>query len=131
MKELLVILCIAVCIYADTPWFPDVRVSTDEPWDTLNQAESCFDVFGDTIVVICNTAERGRIPNAPCAYSFDRGQTFTSVPFSDTTTGWIRHTDPVLVIDDSGYVHVIIQFEAHLVRHYRSRDGGQTLLTMV
>jgi len=48
-------------LQADAPWIANIRVSTDEPWDTLNQGESCFAVYGDSIFSICNTAERGDV----------------------------------------------------------------------
>ena len=84
---LLFILLFSTSLYANIPWIPNVRVSTDVPWDTLNQGESCFDVYGDSIFSICNTAERANVPIAPYAYSFDAGQTFTQIPFTDNTTG--------------------------------------------
>lgn len=126
MKKLCVLpLMLVVLLYADTPWISNVRVSNDVVWDSLNQGESCFAIWGDTIVSICNTAERGNIPIAPYAYSFDGGQTFTQIPFTDLTGGtW--HTDPVIAIDDSGYVHMLIQFSISRLKHYLSRDGGQT-----
>lgn len=127
MKKLFVLVIgLAVLIYADAPWIPNVRVSIDEPWDTLNQGESCLAVYGDTIVSICNTAERGQVPVAPYAYSFDAGQTFTQIPFTDNTTGIGWHTDPVIAFDDSGHVHMLIQFSVSMLKHYLSRDGGQT-----
>jgi hypothetical protein len=113
-------------VHADEPWIDNVRVSTDEPWDSLNQGESCFAVWGDSIYSICNTAERGIIPIAPYAYSFNSGQTFTQIPFTDMTSGIIWHTDPVIGVDDSGHVHMLIQFSSTLMKHYLSRDGGQT-----
>jgi len=127
MKLLMVttILCFAF-LHADAPWNASIRVSTDEPWDTLNQGESCFAVWGDSIFSICNTAERGVIPIAPYAYSFNAGQTFTQIPFTDLTSGIIWHTDPVIGVDDSGHVHMLIQYSATLMKHYLSRDGGQT-----
>jgi hypothetical protein len=111
---------------ADAPWSPNVRVSTDEPWDSLNQGESCFAVYGDSVMSVCNTAERGSVPNAPYSFSFDAGQTFTQIPFIDLSSGIIWHTDPVIGVDDSGHVHMIIQYSAVLIKHYLSRDGGQT-----
>jgi len=126
MKKIFVILfVIAALIYADAPWLPNVRVSTDQPWDTLDQGESWMAVYGDTIVSICNTAQRGDVPVAPYAYSFNGGTSFTSVPFTDNTTGIIWHTDPLITFDDSGYVHMIIQYSVNMLKHYLSRDGGQ------
>jgi hypothetical protein len=128
MKRIfLFVLILALFAFADYPWFENVRVSTDEPWDTLNQGESCFDVFGDTIVSICNTAERGDIANAPYAYSWDEGETFSQYAFNDSVStgiGW--HTDPVIEFDDSGHVHMLIQYSSNFMNHYYSKDGGMT-----
>jgi hypothetical protein len=121
-----VMLVFFTLLRADAPWDTNVRVSTDEPWDSLNQGESCFTVWGDSIYSVCNTAERGSVPNAPYAHSFNAGQTFTQTPFIDLSSGIIWHTDPVIGADDSGYVHLLIQFSATLMKHYLSTDGGQT-----
>ncbi len=126
MKALLILLALITLLHADPPWETNIRVSTDEPWDSLNQGESCFAVYGDSIFSVCNTAERGSIPIAPYAYSFDAGQTFTQIPFTDLTSGIIWHTDPVIGVDDSGHVHMLMQYSATLMKHYLSRDGGQT-----
>jgi hypothetical protein len=127
MRKLFIFLfAIALFAYADAPWIPNVRVSTDQPWDTLDQGESWMAVYGDTIVAICNTAQRGSVPIAPYAYSFNSGTSFTSIPFTDTVAGIIWHTDPLIAFDDSGYVHMIIQFSSNRLKHYLSRDGGQT-----
>lgn len=127
MKKISVILFVTVLfVYADAPWIPNVRVSTDQPWDTLDQGESWMAVYGDTIVAICNTAQRGQVPNAPYAYSFNSGTSFTSVPFIDWSVGITWHTDPLIGFDDSGHVHMIIQYSTYQLNHYLSRDGGQT-----
>jgi hypothetical protein len=126
MKMTVVILVAGMLfLFADAPFIPNVRVSTDQPWDTLDQGESWMAVYGDTIVSICNTAQRGSVPIAPYAYSFNGGNSFTSVPFTDNTTGIIWHTDPLIEFDDSGHVHMIIQFSVNQLKHYLSRDGGQ------
>lgn len=122
----IMLLAFCVSLWADPPWTANIRVSTDEPWDTLNQGESCFAVWGDSIFSICNTAERATVPIAPYAYSFNSGQTFTQIPFTDMTSGITWHTDPVIGVDDSGHVHMLIQYSATLMKHYLSRDGGQT-----
>ncbi len=122
----IMLLAFFISLRADPPWAANIRVSTDEPWDTLNQGESCFAVWGDSIFSICNTAERATVPIAPYAYSFSSGQTFTQIPFTDMTSGIIWHTDPVIGVDDSGHVHMLIQYSATLMKHYLSRDGGQT-----
>ncbi len=126
-KATILSLACAIILYADAPWISNVRVSVEEPWDTLNQGESCFAVYGDSIFSICNTAERiYYVPIAPYAYSFDAGQSFSQIPFTDNTTGIAWHTDPLIGVDDSGYVHMFIQFSAEFINHYLSRDGGLT-----
>lgn len=125
-RSILTVLTFTLFLFADAPWLTNVRVSTDVGWDNLNQGESCFALYGDTIVSVCNTAERASVPIAPYSYSFDAGQTFTQIPFSDLSTGIIWHTDPVIGIDDSGHVHMLIQYSAEFINHYFSRDGGQT-----
>lgn len=115
-----------IMLYGDYPWVPNVRVSVEAPWDTLNQGESCFAIWGDSIFSIANTAERGQVATAPYAYSFNGGESFTQYPFIDSTTGIIWHTDPVIEVDDSGHVHMLIQFSLNLLNHYLSTDGGQT-----
>ncbi|RKX71718.1 hypothetical protein DRP53_00600 [candidate division WOR-3 bacterium] len=122
----LILLFLALGLYADYPWSPNVRVSVEAPWDTLNQGESCFAIWGDSIFSVCNTAERGRVATAPFAYSYDGGQSFTQYPFIDSSTGITWHTDPVIEVDDSGRVHMLIQFQINLLNHYLSTDGGQT-----
>ncbi len=126
MKKILFILISIGFVFSSPPWIPNVRVSTDVPWDTLNQGESCFALWKDSIYSICNTAERGSVPIAPYSYSFNGGTSFTQIPFTDASTGIIWHTDPVIGVDDSGHVHMIIQFSTSLLRHYLSRNGGLT-----
>ena len=119
-------LALATSLHADAPWVTNTRVSTDVPWDTLNQGESCFDVYGDSVFSVCNTAERSSVPIAPYSYSFDEGASFTQIPFTDNSAGIIWHTDPVIGVDDSGHVHMLIQYSLNFIRHYLSRDGGLT-----
>ena len=126
MMRLALILFAAGLLSADYPWIQNVRVSVEAPWDTLNQGESCFALWGDSIFSVCNTAERGQVATAPYAYSFDGGLSFTQYPFIDSSTGIIWHTDPVIEVDDSGHVHMLIQFSLDLLNHYFSTDGGQT-----
>ncbi len=127
MKNIIFITTLfALAVYADAPWQPNVRVSTQVPWDTLDQGESCFDVCGDSIFAVCNTAQRGTDPNDPFAYSLDHGKSFIQIPFVDEKAGSTWQTDPVITVDDSGHLHMLIQFSASFFNHYLSRDGGKT-----
>jgi len=124
MKKIIISIFTISVILADQPWIQNVRVSTDVVWDTLNQGESCFTVWKDSIFAICNTAERADVPIAPYAYSFDGGSSFVQIPFTDWSTGITWHTDPLIGVDDSGNVHMVIQFYMDMLNHYISRDGG-------
>lgn len=125
-KTALFLLALGTFLYADAPWQPNIRVSVEMPWDTLDQGESCFDIFGDSLFSACNTAQRGQDPNDPFAYSLDNGQSFIQIPFVDDNAGSTWLTDPIVGVDDSGHVHMIIQFSADFMNHYFSRDGGLT-----
>jgi len=125
-KKIISLLILSISLFANPPFLPNVRVSSNVPWDTLNQGETAMAIWKDSIYMISNTAERGSVPIAPFAYSYNGGQSFVQVPFTDASTGIIWHTDPVIGIDDSGHVHMLIQFSTSLLKHYLSRDGGQT-----
>ncbi len=115
-------------LFTDYPFMPNVKISAD-PGPTLNQGESSFAVSssGDSIFVACNTNERGSYAALPFAASYDGGTTFpTNYNFVDNSVGITWHTDPVVGIDDSGYVHLLVQFSIYVIRHYLSRDGGHT-----
>ncbi|NPB03291.1 MAG: exo-alpha-sialidase [Thermotogae bacterium] len=113
-------------ILGDYPFSPNVRISTD-PDTTLNQGESSFAVSGDSIFVACNTNERGSYPALPFSRSINGGSSFDlDYNFRDDETGIVWHTDPVVAVDDSNYVHLLVQFNVYLIRHYLSYDGGIT-----
>ncbi len=127
MKKIIIFLLgFPILLFTDPPFIPNIRVSSDVPWDTLNQGETDMAVWKDSIYLISNTAERSNISTAPFAYSYDGGQNFTQYPFIDWQTGITWHTDPVIGIDDSGHIHMLIQFYTYLLNHYLSRDGGKT-----
>ncbi len=113
-------------VFADAPWSPNIRVSTEIAWDTVDQGESSFDVYGNEIYTICNTAQRGKDPNAPFAYSLESTPNFIQLPFVDDPSGTMWLTDPIIEVDDSGHVHLILQFDMNFMNHYLSRDGGLT-----
>ncbi len=127
MKRALVLLLLGVPLLADPPFTPNVRVSQDPPNLTVNQGESSFAVWHDSIYVVCNIAERSVYPMIPFARSISNGDSFElHYEFIDQSTGITWHTDPVIAVDDSGHVHMLVQFSVDLIRHYLSRDGGIT-----
>jgi hypothetical protein len=82
-KILVIIFVLAVAVYADAPWIPNVRVSVDEPWDTLNQGESCFGVYGGLHVTCYH---RPSLFSFRYQYSPDAGATFNpGIRVSDTS----------------------------------------------
>ena len=128
LKRTLIAVSVIVGIgFSDQPFMPNVRVSVDPPNYTVNQGESSFTVWKDSIYVICNIAERSVYAMIPFARSIDGGDTFDlHYNFIDNTTGITWHTDPVIGVDDSGHVHMLVQFSTDLIKHYLSRDGGVT-----
>jgi len=115
-----------ILLLADLPFYPNVRVSNDNQ-QIINQGESSFVVYKGHIYVICNIAERSTIPAIPFSRSDDLGNSFPiNYNFVDNTTGVTWHTDPVIGIDDSGYIHMIVQFYTYYIKHYLSKDGGLT-----
>lgn len=115
-------------LLSDYPFSPNVRISSD-PERVLNQGESSFAVSasGDSIYVACNTNERGSYAALPFAASYDGGTSFpNNYNFRDNSVGITWHTDPVVGVDDSGYVHLLVQFSTYVIKHYLSRDGGRT-----
>jgi hypothetical protein len=120
------LLALSIMIYADAPWSTNILVSAEIAWDTLDQGESSFDVFGDSIYAVCNTAQRGSVPTEPFAYSLDYGQSFVQIPFYDETNNSTWQTDPIIEVDDAGDIHMLIQFGSSVMNHYLSQDAGQT-----
>jgi len=115
-----------IILFLNPPFYPNVRVSNEQN-QILNQGESSFVVYNGHIYVICNIAERNSIPAIPFSRSDDYGNSFPLYyNFVDNTTNITWHTDPVIGIDDSGYVHMIVQFYTNYIKHYLSKDGGLT-----
>lgn len=120
------LLFLSIMIQADAPWDPNTLVSAAVSWDTLDQGESSFDVFGDSVYAVCNTAQRGSVPSEPFAYSLDHGQSFVQIPFYDETNNSTWQTDPIIEVDAAGNIHMIIQFGTAIINHYLSEDAGKT-----
>ncbi len=115
-----------ILVLSDYPFMPNVRIS-DDPSITLNQGESSFAVYGDSIFAVCNIAERSSYPAIPFGRSIDGGASFEpNYNFRDNSTGIIWHTDPVIVVDHLGRLHMIVQFNTAYIKHYLSIDGGMT-----
>jgi hypothetical protein len=112
-------------IYADPPFIPNIRAVNSA--DTINEGESCLALFGDNIYLICNVNERNRIPIIPFGKSTNQGLSWSpTFPFRDNSVGIVWHTDPVLLTDTLGYLHMFIQYSTTVIRHYLSTDGGNT-----
>jgi hypothetical protein len=125
---LLLLLLAAAAAFANPPFAPNVRVSDDAGGQVINQGESDFAVYrGQYIYSCCNLAERSTVAMIPYAWSTNGGTSFApNIPFNDPTPGNPWHTDPAIGVDDSGYVHMIVQYSTASLYHYFSRNGGQT-----
>jgi hypothetical protein len=128
MKRLpcILILLIAAACLANPPFAPNVKVSDDAGGQVINQGESDFTVWhGQAIYSCCNLAERSTIAMIPYAWSTNGGTSFMpNLPFNDPTPGNPWHSDPVIGVDDSGHVHMLVQYSTVSIYHYFSTNGG-------
>ncbi len=118
------LLALSTSAFADPPWSEAVKAA--DVGDTINEGESCLAFDGDCIYCICNVAERADVPVIPYGRSTDAGQTWTTTWWVDSTGPSLWHSDPIILTDDTGYVHMFVQFSSILIRHYLSVDSGQT-----
>jgi hypothetical protein len=109
---------------ADAPWTDNVKAA--DVANYINEGESCIAFHGDYVYCISNCNERGTYAVIPYGRSTDGGETWTTTWWVDSTGPSLWHSDPVLLTDDTGYVHMFIQFSAMLIRHYLSTDNGLT-----
>lgn len=126
MKILMGTLLFASFLFADAPFLPNVRIS-DDAGQVVNQGESCLTAYQNHLYTLCNIAERSYIPMIPFTHSGTRGTNWDPDEiFIDYSTGITWHTDPSVAVDDSGHVHMLVQFYTDYTKHYLSRDHGQT-----
>ena len=121
-----VIACLVLAgfAFADAPWSDNLKSA--DVGDTINEGESCIAFYGDYVYCICNIAERSRVAVIPYGRSTDGGQTWNTTWWKDPTGPDQWHSDPVILTDDTGYVHMFVQFSTDLIRHYLSTDNGLT-----
>jgi hypothetical protein len=126
MKYLLVLapVLFVTFAFADPPWTRAVEAA--DCGDTINEGESCIASDGSYIYCICNTNERNRFAVIPYGRSTDGGATWNTIWWKDPSVGISWHSDPVLLRDDTGYVHMFVQFSTTVERHYLSTDHGVT-----
>ena len=131
MKRLTIIALLGIffvsgSLFADPPFLPNVRIS-DDATQVVNQGESCVAVYQNHLYTLCNIAERADIAMIPFTHSGTRGTSWDPDQiFIDNTSGITWHTDPVVGVDDSGHVHMLVQYYTYFIKHYLSRDNGQT-----
>ncbi|MBM3330215.1 exo-alpha-sialidase [candidate division WOR-3 bacterium] len=121
---LLVPLLLVTAAFADQPWGANVRAA--DVGDTINEGESCIASDGDYVYCVCNWAERSRYAGLTYGRSTNGGTTWTSSVWKDTSVGIDWHTDPLIMVDDSHYVHLYCQFSTTVLNHYLSTDHGVT-----
>jgi hypothetical protein len=124
----LLLLCVGSQLFGDPPFITNVRVSDDAgAVVTINQGESCFALHGNNIYAICNLAERSFVGMIPFARSTTGGLSWDpNIPWKDVTAPNQWHSDPVILTDESGGIHMLIQYSTAVIRHYLSIDSGQT-----
>ena len=126
VRFVLLVLFSAPLLLSDYPFQANVKISTDA-YGNVNHGESSFIVRGDTVYALCNIAERPVIPMIPFSRSVAEGDTWDlDYAFVDSSINETWHTDPVVGVDDSGHVHMLVQFNMYYIYHYLSRDGGIT-----
>lgn len=125
----LCLLALSTSAFADPPWSEAVKAA--DVGDTINEGESDLAFHGDCIYCICNVSERADVPVIPYGRSTDAGRTWTTTWWVDSTGPSLWHSDPIILADDTGYVHMFIQFSSILIRHYLSVDSGQTWIDTV
>ncbi len=121
-KDILLALLFVGLGLADDPWSPAVKAA--DVGNSINEGESCIAFDGDYVYTVCNVAERSYIPVIPYGRSTDGGASWTTTWWVDSTGPDLWHSDPVILTDDTGYVHLFVQFSTDLLRHYLSTDHG-------
>lgn len=121
-----VLLCLALAAVAlaDPPW--SAAVKAGDVSDTINEGESCIAFSGDNVYCVANCAERSRVSVITYGRSTDAGASWTTTWWRDPSGPATWLSDPVILTDDTGYVHLFVQFSTNLIRHYLSLDSGQT-----
>jgi hypothetical protein len=118
-------LTLAATLPANPPFEPDVHAAGYG--DTINMGETAMAMFGHNFYTISNTNERGTYPVCPFGRSADGGRTWLpTLGFRDASVGIDWHSDPALVCDAQGNLHMAVQFSTTVTRHYLSTDGGVT-----
>jgi len=124
LTVLLLLGVLSAAAMADPPWKDNVLAA--DVGDTINEGESCLAFKGDYVYCICNVNERDRYAVIPYGRSTDGGETWQTTWWRDLTPGISWHSDPIILCDDTGYVHMFVQFSSTLIRHYLSTDNGLT-----
>ena len=122
--RLLTVLLVAATVataWANPPWTANVMAA--DAGDTINEGESCIAFHGNLVYCICNINERSIYPMIPYGRSSDGGITWATQILNDPTRNY-WHSDPILLTDDTGYVHMFIQFSTDIIKHYLSTDQG-------
>jgi hypothetical protein len=120
----LLILALSAVALADPPW--SAAVEAADVGDTINEGESCIAFHHDYVYAVSNCAERATVAVIPYGRSTDGGATWATTWWLDPTGPNQWHSDPVILTDDTGYVHLFVQFSTNLIRHYLSTDNGLT-----
>ncbi|HIE05204.1 MAG TPA: exo-alpha-sialidase [bacterium (Candidatus Stahlbacteria)] len=125
MRKLLILL-IAVLLFADPPWLPNVKVSQDP--GSGNQDETTMGVFGGNLV--CggwNDNRQGGTWHVGFARSTDGGQTFQETLMYEPS--YPMDCDPCIIISETGDIYYFwLSYDGSYGDIYltKSTDWGET-----
>lgn len=127
MKNIIVVVCFSVMLFADAPWLPDVAVSQDP--GTGNQNETTMAIFQDTLICAGWNDSRQGLYHVGFAASIDGGQTWQETLMIEPT--YSSDADPVLCVDEYGHIYYFwLSYNASTFRGdiylTKSTDWGQS-----
>lgn len=111
----------------DPPWIGNIKVSDDTA--TYSQNETSMGIFGNSLYLAWNDRRTG-VYHVGFSYSTNLGNTWAPNQLLTEPT-FPEQGDPVVAVDDSGYVYVgMLSFDRNNwvsdIYVVRSTDGGQT-----
>jgi hypothetical protein len=118
------VLALSSAALANYPFQPNVKAA--DYGDSMDLGETAMGLWQQNLFMCCNSAQRSTYPVQPYGRSTDGGATWLpTLGFQDLSRGtW--HTDPAMVYDPQGRVHMVVQFSTTVTTHYLSTDNGNT-----
>jgi|GEM_PF-1353992 len=118
---------VALFLFANSPWMPDVQVSQDT--GTGNQNETTIGIFADTLVCGGWNDSRTGTYHVGFAASYDCGFTWQETLMYEPS--YPGDCDPCIVVNDSGHIcYVWLSYNSSAfvgdIYYTKSTDWGQT-----